>query len=55
MMLKASDLDHYLAQTHQVATAEKRQAILSYFSEEPSDGHVWTEQDIWEQVRKMLR
>lgn len=34
----------------QVAKAE----ILNRLSEEPSDGYVWTEQDIYEQMRKII-
>lgn len=29
--------------------------ILALFSEEPDDGHEWSEQDIFEQVRKIIR
>ena len=43
----------------QIPTAEARKAaekeILSLFSAEPNEQHQWTEQDIYEQVRKILR
>ena len=55
MTLKKNDLDHYLAQTHQTITAEKYKEILAYFSKEPDDGYEWSEQDICEQIRKMIR
>ena len=29
--------------------------ILVLFSEEPDDEHQWTEQDIYEQMRKIIR
>ena len=29
--------------------------ILTLFSEEPDDEHQWTEQDIYEQSRKIIR
>lgn len=29
--------------------------ILALFSEEPDDEHQWTEQDIYEQSRKIIR
>ena len=29
--------------------------ILTLFSEEPDDEHQWTEQDIYEQLRKIIR
>lgn len=34
----------------QVAKAE----ILNRLSEDPGDGYVWTEQDIYEQMRKII-
>ncbi len=29
--------------------------IMALFSEEPNNGHQWTEQDIHEQMRKIIR
>lgn len=31
-----------------------KEEILSLFSEEPGDGYTWSEQDIWEQSRKII-
>ena len=31
-----------------------KEEILALFSEEPSDGYTWSEQDIWEQSRKII-
>ena len=31
-----------------------KQEILALFSEEPGDGYTWSEQDIWEQSRKII-
>lgn len=31
-----------------------KEEILSIFSEEPGDGYVWSEQDIYEQMRKII-
>lgn len=31
-----------------------KQEILTLFSEEPDDSHEWTEQDIYEQSRKII-
>ena len=40
---------------HNVRNAEKaKEEILARFSAEPGDGHVWSEQDIWEQCRKII-
>ena len=35
-------------------TEQAKQEILSLFSEEPDDCHEWTEQDIYEQSRKII-
>lgn len=38
-----------------VKNAERaKQEILALFSEEPGDGYTWSEQDIWEQSRKII-
>jgi hypothetical protein len=55
MILNKKELDRYLMQTHQTITEEKQQKILSYFAEDPGEGNGWSEQDIWEQVRKIIR
>ena len=31
-----------------------KEEILALFSEEPGDGYTWSEQDIWEQSRKII-
>ena len=35
-------------------TEQAREEILVLFSEEPDDCHEWTEQDIYEQSRKII-
>ena len=35
-------------------TEQAKQEILRLFSEEPDDCHEWTEQDIYEQSRKII-
>lgn len=35
-------------------TEKAKQEILKRFSEEPDDLHYWTEQDIYEQSRKII-
>ena len=35
-------------------TEQAKQEILSLFSEEPDDCNEWTEQDIYEQSRKII-
>ena len=40
---------------HNKRNAEQaRQEILSIFSEEPDEYHAWSEQDIYEQARKII-
>lgn len=36
-------------------TAQQEKEILDRFGREPDDLHEWSEQDIHEQIRKMLR
>ncbi len=36
-------------------TVQAKREILQQFSTEPDDGHQWTEQDICEQYRKIIR
>ena len=35
-------------------TEQAKQEILNRFSQEPDDDHEWTEQDIYEQSRKII-
>ena len=35
-------------------TERAKKEILALFSEEPGDGYTWSEQDIWEQSRKII-
>ncbi len=57
MILTSKDLDTKLANLFlnckdvEAAKAE----ILALFSEEPDDEHQWTEHDIYEQMRKIIR
>lgn len=60
MTLNADQLEtEFREWLRQIPTAEARKAaekeILLLFSVEPDDQHQWTEQDICEQVRKILR
>ena len=54
MILTPKELDQYLLQNHQTISSETRAEILTFFSEEPGEGQIWSEQDIWEQVRKII-
>jgi hypothetical protein len=36
-------------------TKEQEELILERFGTEPGDGHEWSEQDIAEQIRKIVR
>ena len=57
MILTSKDLEttwtalHLHCKDVEAAKAE----ILALFSEEPDDEHQWTEQDIFEQMNKIIR
>lgn len=57
MILTSKDLDTKLANLFlNCKDVEATKAeILALFSEEPDDEHQWTEQDIYEQMRKIIR
>ena len=52
---KMLDSDEYaLLFLHCQNTQAAKAEILNRLSEEPGDGYVWTEQDIFEQMRKII-
>lgn len=55
MTLNQKSLRKWVESSHLNISAEQEAAILKIFGTEPDNGHEWTEQDIYEQVRKMLR
>ena len=57
MILTRNDLDTKLADMflHCKDVEAAKAEILAFFSEEPDDEHQWTEQDIHEQMRKIIR
>ena len=57
MILSRKELDTKLAALflHCKDAEAAKTEILELFSEEPDDGHQWTEQDIYEQMRKIIR
>ena len=56
MILTKENLDKLLQDMWIRDVSEKqRSAILDNFATEPCAEHEWTEQDIIEQIRKMLR
>ena len=36
-------------------TPEQEKEVLYFFGKEPDNEHQWTEQDIYEQIRKLLK
>ena len=56
MIISRADLDSTYAEwfrgSHHAEQA--KQEILALFSEEPDELHCWTEQDIYEQSRKII-
>ena len=57
MILTKKDLDtEWAAMFRYCKNSEAaKEEILAQFSEEPGDGYVWSEQDIYEQMRKIIR
>lgn len=52
---KMLDSDEFAALfLHCKNTQAAKAEILNRLSEEPGDGYVWTEQDIYEQMRKII-
>ena len=47
-----TDLQSWFLNVKNAERAKKE--ILAVFSEEPGDGYTWSEQDIWEQSRKII-
>lgn len=47
-----TDLQSWLLNAKNAEHAKEE--ILALFSEEPGDGYTWSEQDIWEQSRKII-
>ena len=54
MIYKKIDVQKLREQAHLKISEEQESDILNHFGTEPDDRHEWTEQDICEQVRKML-
>ena len=57
MILSRDDLDRDWLQMFRNCkdTEAAKEEILALFSEEPDDEHEWSEQDIYEQVRKIIK
>lgn len=54
MTITKSDIRRMREQSHMAISAAKEQEILRLFGSEPDDEHQWSEQDIHEQIRKIL-
>lgn len=55
MIITEKELNSYLAEQRIYVTPEKKEKIMELFSTEPEDGFQWTGQDIYEQIRKLVR
>lgn len=55
MILNKKKLRAWEKSAHIVFTKVQKAIILERFGTEPGDGHEWSEQDIAEQVRKIVR
>ena len=54
MLLTKKDIENLRDKAHLNISIEKEITILNHFGTNPDDDHEWSEQDIYEQVRKML-
>ncbi len=55
MTITEKELNSYLSEQRLHVSQEKKKEILTLFSTEPEDGFQWTDQDIHEQIRKLVR
>ena len=55
MTITENELNIYLSVQRLHVSQEKKKELLTLFSTEPEDGFQWTEQDIHEQIRKIVR
>lgn len=54
MVLNEKTLDQWLAARCVVLPDYVRNAIMEMYGNEPKNGYAWSEQDIYEQVRKII-
>ena len=54
MIFTKKDVQNLRENAFPSISAEQERAILKRFGTEPDDYHEWSEQDIYEQVRKMI-
>ena len=54
MVLTENALKTYLEQRHIHITEQKKSEILEYLGKEPGEQEDWTEQDLYEHLRKMV-
>ena len=55
MTITENELNTYLSNYRFHVSQDKKKEILTMFSTEPEDDFQWTEQDIYEQIRKLVR
>lgn len=55
MTITENELNTYLSEYRFFLSQDKKKEILTLFSTEAEDGFQWTEQDIYEQIRKLVR
>lgn len=55
MVLTNETLNHYLDTNRLSITDKQRKEIIDALGKEPDNVHNWSEQDLYEQLRKLLR
>lgn len=54
MVITKKKLDQWLAEHSTTVSDEVYNSLIETYGAEPGDGHEWTEQDIYEQLRKTI-
>lgn len=55
MTITEKELQAYLSEHRIRISADRKNEILKIFSSEPEEGFQWSAQDIYEQIRKLVR
>ena len=55
MTITEKELQAYLSEHRIRISADRKNEILKIFSSEPEEGFQWSVQDIYEQIRKLVR
>lgn len=54
MVITKKKLDQWLTEHSTTVSDEMYNSLIETYGNEPGDGYAWSEQDIYEQVRKII-